>query len=256
MKINELLIESVFQLDNVVNYIFDKYFKDTIDELHADVPVYPLKKVTFSSTELPRNKHVSAANKVNPVTISINAGKGNVYYPKRREIGLSVNENAYEFVRRYASLSDAVAALKKSGQPHKAISLVNEFTPARIKGSIHHELVHWLDDTLRNFHIKRLYKKSSDTDLYKRSSVIQQKKPDVALTNYEREAQIHSIIQLKKAYGRQWNRLSFEEMIRLNPSLEKIYDEAEEDGWLEQWKQLILRRMHREGLLGKSMVKS
>ena len=250
------LDESIFKLNNVVDFIYDNYFKELIDHVNSGLEVWPLNKSELYSSDLPKNKYINLANELNPLIIYINSGRGNVYYPNDGTMSFSVNENAYNFVRTYGTLPAAVNVFKRAGQPEKANALDNEFSPARIKGSIHHELNHWLDDTLRNQHIGKLITKADDTDPHKRKKIIQQNKPDVALTNYEREAQIHSIVQLKRQYGRQWNRLSFEEMIRLNPSLEKIYDTAKREGWLDEWKQLLLRRMHREGLLGKAMIKS
>jgi hypothetical protein len=258
VRANEFTIlnESVFKLNTVVDFIYNTYFKELIDHVNSGLEVWPLKKAKLYSNDLPKNKYINLANESNPLIIYINSGNGNVYYPNDGAMSLSVNENAYDFVRTYGTLPTAVNVLKSTGKPEKAKALINEFTPARIKGSIHHELNHWLDDTLRNQHLQKLMTKAGDADPHKRSNIVRQGNPDVALTNYEREAQIHSIVQLKRQYGRQWNRLSFEEMIRLNPSLEHIYDNAKEGGWLDEWKQLLLRRMHREGLLGKAMTKS
>lgn len=261
MKISEFLTEAVFDLNRVVDSIYNAFFKELADSINRDdsLKALSMHETSFSSHALPKNKFIVAANKLNPVTIKINdteSDRGNAYVPGDETIYLTVNQNAYQFIMQYGTLSNAVRVLGASLKPKKAAMLQTEFTPERIKGSIHHELSHWLDDTLHNKHITKMIDKAKQTStIGQRDQVMHQRKKDVALTSYERDAQIHNIIQLKRKHGRRWNNLSFEEMIRLNPSLALIYDTAKVEGWLDEWKQLLLRRMHREGLLGKSMVK-
>jgi hypothetical protein len=72
----------------------------------------------------------------------------------------------------------------------------------------------------------------------------------------EIEGQIHNIKQLKNRYESIWEQLSFDDMIKLSPSLMNISKKLVTVPEIyKQWRRNLLVRMHREGLLSKEMAK-
>ena len=257
MKIHEIikesnLTEATFDLDRQVDFIWDNYFKEYSESiLSGGKP--SLKPKQILSSDLPSNDVIDKANEMNQVFISLHNMKGNSYVPSKRLINLNFNEQALGFVNDQGGLDAASKLLKDNGQEKKSKLLRQEFTEERVKGTIHHELSHWLDDTIHNRHISKRLDKANAQELNKGNVTVKQGQPDVALTNFERDAQIHSIKELKRKYPEKWDTLTFEQMIDLNPSLELIYTEGKKRGWYDKWAKMIKRRMHREGLLGKNM---
>ena len=255
MKLNELLLEATFDLDEQVDYIWDKYFAEHSRNILANhTPSRTLKIISFESINLPPSKAINAANKINPVHIVINDMHGDsAYFPYDSKISLSFNGNAYNFICQHGNLDNAITFLKAAFQPKQARNLINEFTETRVKGSIYHELSHWLDDTLHNSHLKNMLGKAKVAEPNKRHSIMTQNQPGVALTTFEINAQVHNVKQLKRNHGDEWDKLSFDDMIVLNPSLYTIYTNAKALGYDKKWKNILVKRMYREDLLGKNM---
>jgi hypothetical protein len=70
-----------------------------------------------------------------------------------------------------------------------------DLSEPRIKGSIHHELTHWVDDTMNNQHIDKFIK-NNEKKTAEENNVLK-----YINTHYlERQAQIHNIKQLHNYY--------------------------------------------------------
>jgi hypothetical protein len=260
MKLNDLLNEATFDLDAQVDYIWDNYFADYTEGImqgagmDADVE-------WFRSTELPKSDVIDKANDINPVDIylhKVSKRYSCMYIPSQQRITIAFNKDAVDFIAYSGGIHGAVSRLQNDGQWRKAKSIVMEFSEARVKGSIYHELSHWLDDTLHNQNINKTLEKAQKAKPKNQRKVLNQNNPNVALTSFERDAQIHSIKQLKRTYSDDWDSYTFDEMISLNPSLDTIYHNAKDGGYsskpyVDKWKKLILKRMDREGLLGYNM---
>jgi hypothetical protein len=123
---------------------------------------------------------------------------------------------------------------------------LQEFTEHRVKGSIHHELTHWIDDTLNNNHINRYITK------YKNKFEKEYSSGNINANYVERQAQIHNIKQLYNSHKLIWDSLTFQEMLNLSPTLVFLFRRLSEDD-KKQWTKDIKKRMFRENLLGKMM---
>jgi hypothetical protein len=133
--------------------------------------------------------------------------------------------------------------------------IYSEFTEARIKGSIYHELSHWIRDTLHNNNIhKKLsdFHYSGDSSPKNIQKILYHGEETEYTTDYEIDAQIHAIKQLKRNYRSDWDSLNFSDMLDLNASLKHI-THALKGNNLNRWMRKIKSRMYREGLLGKKM---
>jgi hypothetical protein len=185
-----------------------------------------------------------------PVKITINKKYSheseNFYSYKNNIIGLSVNKNAVDYVlRKNGDLNLAINSL----EPNVGKRLKQEFTEEKIKGSIHHELVHWIDNNLNNQHIRKAIEKRNKILSTKQKASLK----NINTLGFERQSQIHNIRQLYLKHRNKWDELTFVDMLLLSPPLITIYNILSGDD-RKKWIMLTKKRMHREGLLGQKMI--
>lgn len=259
--IYQTLTEKVYEINQDVDYIYDLYFSSLVSAINSNKtydelkPLFDDSKGLVISSRSLESSLCKQAHDVNPIIIK--SDWGNYYDPDSQKISLSLNESAFEMIQDHGTLSLAKAIIKNNSGSEIAEKFVLEFSEARIKGSIHHELAHWIDDSLyKNKNgvgrIKNVFKYGNKSK--RAHDRITQGYSDVGLTDYEIQAQVHSVIQLKRKYQEQWDNMTFDEMVNLSPSLHhlrSIYKKRKED--LLLWKKMLLKRLHRENLLGKKM---
>jgi hypothetical protein len=246
-KLNEgILVERLMDIDDDVDLIYDKYFKEYYDNMEKTGKMtYDMFKLDETDTSILKSPLCIEAHKLNPCVIRINNGS-NYYDPEEKIISVSFSNAAKNFVFSSANgnINHAINLLDDSQKK----SLSREFKESTIKGSIHHELVHWLDDTMHNYHIKNRIKKQI---LLKTRDL---KGIPVNASKMELQSQIHNIKQLKRKHEDVWDDLSFDDMISLSPSL-TIINKSLIDPYKSKWRIDIIKRMNRENLLGNNMVK-
>ena len=243
-----LLNERLMDVSEDVDNIYEKYFmadceimRDT-GMLESDM----FDRSEFSTSDL-TSPLALKAHALNPCTILINV-RNNFYNPNKNIISLGINKSATNFIKDNGySLLKAQQRLINDGSQVDAKRLRGEFNYSRVKGSIHHELVHWIDDTLNNRHIRKAVDISS-----KKNSTIDSKGRARYLQPMEIQALIHNIVQLNREYKSTWDELSFEEMINSSASLSSTMGGFSQSQKAE-WKKVMINRMNREGLLGKNM---
>lgn len=262
-RFKEFLIEKTFNLNRDVDYIYKTYiekFKNKIINNKWDGKTYP--EIQIQSTDL-KSPIAKKASNVNEVTIFINnkTGSSAFYQPKSNSIVIGINSNALGYISgeiledNNVTFEEVIKGLPR-GQGEE---FRNEFSADRIKGTIYHELSHWLDDTFHNRYIGKMLKKASEmsqTVGKKRTKEFMTKgKGDINLTFLEINAQIHAIKQLKRGNKDIWDLLTFDEMLNLNASLNLLKKRFLELGQKEYkgWKKNILKRLSREKLLGQNM---
>lgn len=244
--INEVLM----RIDDDVNMIYEKYFEYDIDALvnkgvKIDSGYFIDSQI---DTSILKNPLCVKAHELNPCTILINSKSKaiNIYSPTEQLISIGVQKFPLHFIIREGNgyFHEALKILKYYGEGDDQ-KLMMDFTEERIKGSIHHELVHWLDDTLHNKHINNYLNKAQKKPNKKRGNLNGQ--------SIEIQAQIHNILQLKNKYPNDWDNLTFMEMLNLSVPLKVIYRTLQGDE-RTQWIKKLKNRMYREDLLGKKMV--
>jgi hypothetical protein len=238
-----LLNEALTNVDNDVDIIYNKYFNSLIGTAQNGRLI---EKDFFNTVTIDTSILVSdiakIGHKYNPCSIVINEPRGNFYSPNEKLIGLGYGE-LYRSFLRYHLPSNYNHLADESGN-YSTFKL--EFTEERIKGSIHHELAHWIDDTNNNFHIKKLLSKNDSGE--KKYNYNER-----YTSNVELQAVIHNIHQLKKKHHGIWDIISFNEMVELLPFLRRLRKNLKPDFYIK-WKRSIILRMNREGLLGKNMT--
>lgn len=239
------LFEKISVSDEDVDLIYDKFFKKDVEELLSKGKLRPSmfrKNIDAGTTDLFVSDRCKEAHKINPCIIQINM-QGSHYNYKTKIIAFSINHYAIgQLIDHNGDLNDATYYLHKSDK----LDFQNSFKEYRIKGTIAHEIAHWLDDTFNNEHLAKFVDKSQ-----KKKTFL--KDPNYMIqTKIEIEGQINNIRQLHREYIDLWDNMTFMGMIEYLPSLMFVVKKLNGEK-LEKWIKTIKKRMNREGLLGKEM---
>jgi hypothetical protein len=244
-----IINEKLTNVDSDVNMIYDTYFKNDIDEIQrTGIITENMFQKNQITTKILKDSESIEVNRINPCLIKINYG-GSSYSPTNQILSFSINYSAlnYVFNSFNGNLKEAIDDI---WEPDKKNSLANEFTEERVKGSIHHELAHWIDDTMHNGHIKNRINKAMAIGTRDFKNI------PIDSTKMEIEGQIHNIKQLHNKYKNVWDTLTFEDLISKSPTLNNVLNTKLRNNTdiRTKWIRDIKTRMYREGLLGKNMV--
>lgn len=240
-----LLNEKLADVDADVDMLYDMFFREDVEQLNTTGKIIPGMFVRGkTNTSILTSPECVEAHKLNPCKFLVNTQLGNYYSPEQELMGISVNFYALEYVKYDYDGDYKEALFSLDGEEN--IRFRKEFSEARIKGSIHHELAHWIDDTMHNKHIKKRLTKAQELGTTDIGNI------PVNATKMEVQGQIHNVKQLKNKYHEVWDSLTFKDMIDLSPSLNSIFNQLKRDV-KTQWLRDIKTRMHREGLLGAKM---
>lgn len=243
MKANEIITEKLTRVNQDVDMIFKKCFENAFRYIKTTGKVNTslLNREIFESDEL-LSRDSKRAHRMLPVKILVNLYEGNSYDPKTMEMYLNIHQGAWASAEEYGSIEKATSMLRDMGDDANTNRFIREFEPATIKGSIHHELTHWIDDALHNQHIHNFVMKAKETGTSRQDNI----------GTHERQSQIHNIVQLRRKLKDKWDTLTFEEMIQHIPSMGNWAPKLDKDEYV-QWRKDIFRRMAREDLLGAKM---
>jgi len=248
---NFIINEKLMNINDDVDFIYDKFFKEECESIRKNGFIMEgfFKSNVIDTSEL-KCELSKKAHLVNPCKIKINELKSNnnYYNPNEKIIGIGINFDAVNYVIRSGNLLKAQKNLMEEGYIKNSSGIVKEFSESKIKGSINHELVHWMDDSLNNGHVKKTIDFSN-----KYGTIIDRKGRTRYIQPMEIQSIIHNILQLKREYIKDWDYFTFEEMLSLTPSISSIHDRL---NYMEkkEFKKLLIKRMIREDLLGKRMV--
>lgn len=237
------IFEKLTEVDDDVDLIYDLYFKKDIEEIEkTGIVKSSMFQMAETDTSILKTEESIKGHEIAPCKIFIN-NKLNGYDPLKKVIFISVNLGAFNFALDEGGDIKKASIFLSSNQRN---SFLKEFSKEKIKGSIHHELTHWLDDVFHNQHIANRIKKqiSAGTRDIGRRPVNSEK--------FEIQSQIHNIKQLYRSFSHVWDEMTFRDMISLSPPLNTVYNQLNAD-YLKQWKRDLKTRMSREGLLGKMM---
>ena len=244
-----LLSESTYELDADVDFI---YTESRLEEYIHNVKTNPSKNVgrpfkELDSSMLTCPKSIEA-HKLNPVKIESGIfGTSSWYNPSKRMIRISPNRQAI----------DMIGANEKPDEYDNIQMFDNELTDERIKATIHHELSHWISDSIHNQHLSRIVSHAADEGGHYEDVLLG--KYNVGETYYEIDAQIHGIKQIKRKYtSEEWDRATLQWLFYKYPALNNIKNpliRSPNDNEVYDWIRTLTTRMSREGLLGKNMTK-
>lgn len=256
------LFEATLNINSAVDYIYKEAFKSFIDEIQnykkgraVNKKKLRLPTVEFSPKLLISKLHSPNIKKViqdNPVTIKAGVfTKGSYYDTINKVIYISFNMEAYNRLgqnvglRKYNEIFNGIP-------PHLHRNFEQELSGAKIKSTIAHEISHWVRDTQHDKHITRMVDRAKENPS-KRKRILNRGTGDDYLTDYEMDALIHGMEQIKRAYPQEeWDTFTLADVFELDPSAMSLllgFKGRQRD----QFMKLIIKRMSREGLLGKNM---
>lgn len=238
-----LLREKLTNIDSDVNLLYNLYFKHDVDEIErTDIVTRNMFKENQTTTDILKDEESIMANQLKPCTILVNMSN-NYYYPKKSIISVGVHEQALAYVlSKGGDLTKAIYSLSRN---QKKI-FRKEFSEEKIKGSIHHELTHWIDDVFHNRHIEKRTDKADELKTRDISGI------PVNATKMEIQGQIHNVKQLYNKYKNNWDVLTFDDILNMSPTLNTV-NNGLPSKFKERWIRDLKIRMNREGLLGKNM---
>jgi hypothetical protein len=252
---SEYLLEKLFDLDQDVDYIYDKFFKQFINNFKLkkitkiDIDNWKSKKIDSSELKTIDSKK---AHLINPIIITNDLlnKNGNFYAPNNNLINISIKVN---ILLKYIEYKYNDKEIQKRLPDYQYEMFKRQLTEIGIKSSIYHELSHWVSDSLYNRHMKNIIDLSNK---YNNKELLKLKQKDVNLTYFEIDAQVHAIKNLKRLYDFAWDKWSFEKVFLNYPALmataKKVYDNYGKEV-LNIWQRNLIKRMSRENLLGKNM---
>lgn len=236
-----LLNEKTYDIDRDVDWLYNQGFKQLISYINKN-NIKDAKKITdnepwliIKSDKL-KDEECVLANDKNPVNIIFNINSGNYYIPSKQEIGLALNNSAYNLLvsMGWDFIFDQI------GSQYKRFK--SEFTESSIKGSIYHELSHWINDTLHNKNISK--------ELYKRK---EHDYGNINLHHIELDAQVHAIKQLKRSLS-DWEEIGWFDIIEKKPSFHHIFSVATSNKSLyKDYMKRLTKRLVREDLFNKKL---
>lgn len=245
-SVRSLLNEKLTNVEEDVDLIYKLYFKTDIDTIEkTGLITHDMFKPDYTHTSVLISAESIKCNELKPCEIKIN-GKGNFYNPIDSIISVGISRSSIDFVMDYGDgvIDNAIHYLEDE-RLRRGLPL--DFKEERVKGTIHHELVHWIDDTLHNKHLTNRINKARERGTRDLKGI------PVNSTKSEIQGQIHNIKQLYNKHKDIWDTITFDEMLRLSSVLSHIYNSFNYT-IRNKWRKEIRIRMHREGLLGKKMV--
>lgn len=248
------LLEKTYSLDRDVHFLFKKA---KIDELLKYIKEDDLDSIfdflnSFKNTEdgqtlfetdtgVLTNRNSKTADKLNHCDIRIGIFKGGSYYhPKGKTIQVSINQQAFKLLLTHKTKEKLTDILGDKVY----IRFKNEFTEANIKGSIYHELTHWLDDSINNNMLTNRIPKGH----------LRGKHADVNHTEFEINSQIHKIKQLKQSISlSEFDKLTWGKFFQKLPSLMSNFKNFRNDKEYDSMIKNFVSRLNREKLLPKGL---
>lgn len=268
MKIQQLN-EALFNTKEIVNFIYNDYFKQYQDilikyitsgkPLKQEFPKMPAKQ--YSPQQLFYNIKDPVFHKaltINPVHIYCGAFKtGSYYNPIDQAIYISFNISIYNILRTQAD-SNTFDELADMLDKRMIPNFKTELNGTGMQHTIAHEISHWLDDTYNSGHLKKMV---SSVKLLgtrnQKDKLLNRGEVDTYLTDYEINAIVHGVAAIKDFQNDQemWDSMTWRDLLDIDSSIRSSFIDIRNIGE-EHGKDFIKKlytRLHREGLLGKRM---
>lgn len=253
----ERLEEKTFDISKDVDFIYRKMGAGKFHSIVSSGDMEKIKNVigkikygdmwVGSSGDL-KSEDAMAANEINPVSIRAGVYRdGSFYIPGKNIIQISLNMSAIDALKH----SSVQLRGLRSTFGDQADFLQGELDASNVKGTIAHELSHWISDSLYNGHIgKRLASVRDNGNARGFFSGVNQE-------HFEIDAQIHAIREIARQAGEEkFNKMGWKDLMMAKSSLRSNF---KIDGLPMSRKQYsktmktVLKRLNREGLLGDGL---
>lgn len=271
----DLLLEKTFTISKDVKYIYDNYFSTFIKDIDKywnstlkfiskynvvmrKGQISDIEIASIKSDKLP-GKETQAAHALNPCNIRLGCFyDGSFYRPGKaisKALGGVISDSRLQISVNYFAIQIWLKG-QEGFIPVKQLSnFKNDLKPSSIKSTTAHEISHWLNDTFHNNHITKAILKSFENE---NQDLIKLGELDVNMTHFELDAQIHAIKQLKMQNKKVWDQFTLIDLFERYGSLQSISSKLYKNYGKEVlniWQKMLVKRLAREKLLGKSMRK-
>jgi hypothetical protein len=251
----EYLVESTFDIKRDVDMIYKKCFKQFVDIVIRDknynVAVVMANKIQFQidSSQL-KSPDAVKAHQIKGVTIY--CGCSDIlsqYIAKRGQIYITLPKNVVEFLTYQKGNTDFLV------KGYHKLSVWNNLSEVSIKGTIAHELTHWIDDALHNSFLE----KNITTERFSSTGEVAKyatkgKSTQIGATNFEINAQIAAFKEILSKYKqKKYDTFTLFDILVLKPQLGYQFELVKNKEEYMYYVKRIFTRLSREGLLGKSM---
>ena len=204
----------------------------------------------YKADQAPRDLWIGTGTKYSSPTAIFLAQQTPIFFSGNWQVAALAKDAKFDFAAvpnpKELNGGDFVKAVNDlSDYKQKKIFKI-EFTEEKIKGSIHHELTHWIDDVFHNRHIEKRINKQVELQTRDIGGI------PVNATKMEIQGQIHNIKQLYNKYKNNWDVLTFDDILNISPTLNTVNNSLPSN-FKERWIRDLKIRMNREGLLGKNM---
>lgn len=225
--------------------------RELYEVIQKHAPIFgPLK--TIKSSEL-KSKLAKQAHAVNPIEINVwligPQNTSNNYNPGKKTIDIHLPHSVAEaMINRLITI------------PHYQIaSLMNEVSEVKHKSTIRHELTHWIDDSIHNFHIKKSMERIQDIlhtgdrrgaeKAWK--AMLNHGEEDIYLSPVEITPMVNQIAEYKRRVPKKiWDSITWADLMVALPSLGSL-----NQNFGATWRKKMFTRLARENLIGKNFRK-
>lgn len=254
------LLEKTFNINQDVDYIYNKCFKQIIKDLNSGKCryTYIVHEMMITSAELPSTLS-QKAHKLNPIYINTGSfSDGSYYMPLRSKMQISLNSSAIHHLKTWnGNVKQASEVLSDYYRP----IFTEDVSGGTVQSSIYHELSHWLDDTLHNNFIsknmselQKIKDPTAKQKFEKKIFKLKKNTANIASSKMEINAVIHGIKAAKKKYKNVWDSISLKQLLAYVPTVQASFTHITNVNERKKWLHELLRRMARENLLGKNMT--
>jgi len=236
------------KVDELFNYVKNKDFNGIFNFIKTKQPFNG--GVTFFKTDSSqlKNRNSKQAHKINPVKIRIGSYPTGSYYDiKNKIIQISIHSGALDLVLKNKGDVDNL----KGFLGKQFDRFLSEFSIPAFKGTIIHELTHWIDDSLHNNHMENKFAMAAERGEF---GSIKGKHNDVNHTEFEVNSQIHAMKVIRRELGkREFDKLNWETFFKTKASFVSNFNNFRNEEEFNTFIKSFVSRLHREKLLPKGM---
>lgn len=258
MRLQQYLTEKTFNISADVDLVFKTLIKPSLTlfkkkkykEFEKSIDSVLIEMM--NSGDL-KSKYAKKSDELNPITIGFfHDNNGNYYNPKDKIIHFAYNFQVLNIFKQSDYEPDRIKNVVGKASFER---FYNEMSESALKGTIYHELSHWMNDTLHNKNITNLLGRARMAAEDISGNIIRQGHKDVGMTWYEIDAQIHALKQIKRDMKLNYNYLGWDDIMKLKPSFVTVFQKAAISGEYGDYMKNLTKRMHREKLLTKKLSK-
>ena len=235
--------------------------KKTVEKYCIPYSEEKILKTIHSSKLKKLSNDLFIANKEKPIKINITlSANTNTYFPTKKEIRISIPLPAIYALNTYIKngCSNIFEVNKfhfrNSREWKKGITQFKDFVN-EYENAIIHEVSHWVDDALHNSFFEKLKVFADQIRLSKEEFDLLYANTPMDSMFFEINAQVHVIENLRKKNIGKWDSITMEDVILSHSGLRAVFFSLYKSGFflVNQWIQILLKRLSREGLLSASM---